>query len=251
MHRCALFSRKSLPLCTLFLAGLTLLLCGEVIGGDAGQAVDEYGQQSFSVPQQQDIQKYYDKANKLQAMTKGKILNLNNAGGGAVVDAGDGTKDDGKKDGGKKDGGGKKGGGGGGGGVHTVKVNWFANNTRIWFKHDLPGGAKEFIVIDAEKGTRGPAFDHKKLATSLSKAANATYAAEKLPFNAIKFVDDQKAVEFDVAAIKWKCNLTEYDCVKVGKAEVKKDEPPPDKKKIDDIDDDLDAPWDIMEEPGD
>src|SRR5262245_9314067 len=32
--------------------------------------------------------------------------------------------------------------------------HWFQNNTRFWYRNDLRGGAREFIVVDAERGTR-------------------------------------------------------------------------------------------------
>jgi len=198
-------------LLTFFLAAASLVVYSQFTHG---VAADEQATQ--------DISKFYDKANKLQTMTKNRVFKLVNA----------------KQAADKK----------GEGGVHTMTPNWFANNTKFWFKNDLKGNTKEFILVDAEKGTRGPAFDHKKLAESLSKANSAMYTADALPFNAIKFVDENKAIEFTAASSNWKCNLTSYEIVKTGKAEAKKDEPPPDKKKIDDEPFDL-TPWDIIEEP--
>src|SRR5262245_29888262 len=45
-----------------------------------------------------------------------------------------------------------------------VTPHWFAKNTRFWYQNELRGGGKEFILVDAEQGTRQPAFDHQKLA---------------------------------------------------------------------------------------
>src|ERR1035441_1691233 len=57
-------------------------------------------------------------------------------------------------------------------GVYKARINphWFQNDTRFWYRNDLKGGAKEFILVDAERGNRQPAFDHQKLAAALSKA---------------------------------------------------------------------------------
>src|SRR4249919_2773700 len=30
-----------------------------------------------------------------------------------------------------------------------ITPNWFANNTKFWYRNDLSGGAKEFILVDA------------------------------------------------------------------------------------------------------
>src|SRR5260370_16557311 len=59
----------------------------------------------------------------------------------------------------------------------------FQNNTHFWYRNDLRGGAKEFIVVEAERGTRAAAFDHAKLAAPLSKAASTPYHADRLPFD--------------------------------------------------------------------
>src|SRR5205085_7629168 len=35
-----------------------------------------------------------------------------------------------------------------------VTPNWFADNTRFWYRNDLAGGAREFILVDAARGVR-------------------------------------------------------------------------------------------------
>ena len=92
--------------------------------------------------------------------------------------------------------------------------HWFANNTRFWYRNDLRGGAKEFIVVDAERGSREAAFDHAKLASALSKAAGSEYMADRLPFDRIQFVDDAKAIRFRAGDTTWKCVLSSYECEK-------------------------------------
>src|SRR5688572_3111330 len=51
-----------------------------------------------------------------------------------------------------------------------VTARWFGDNTRFWYRNDLVDGAKEFILVDAGKGTRRAAFDHVRLAASLAAA---------------------------------------------------------------------------------
>src|SRR5215471_6266424 len=52
-------------------------------------------------------------------------------------------------------------------GVYKARINphWFQNNTRFWYRNALRDGAREFIVVEAEKGARRPAFYDEKLAT--------------------------------------------------------------------------------------
>ena len=35
-----------------------------------------------------------------------------------------------------------------------VDANWFDNGNRFWYRNDLAGGKKEFVLVDAVKGTR-------------------------------------------------------------------------------------------------
>jgi dipeptidyl aminopeptidase/acylaminoacyl peptidase len=115
-----------------------------------------------------------------------------------------------------------------GGGVYKDQLTprWFADNTRFWYRNDLRGGTKEFIVVDVIKGTREPAFDHKKLAVALSKAAATEYTGDKLPIDRIEFVEDNKAVRFRAGGTTWKCDLTSYECTK-SDGDVQADAPEP------------------------
>jgi dipeptidyl aminopeptidase/acylaminoacyl peptidase len=90
--------------------------------------------------------------------------------------------------------------------------HWFNNNTHFWYRNDLRGGTKEFIVVDAEHGTRIRAFDHAKLAAALSKAAGMPYQADRLPFDRIEFGEGAKVVRFQVGDVAWECDLTSYAC---------------------------------------
>lgn len=95
-----------------------------------------------------------------------------------------------------------------------VLANWFAENTRFWYRNDLRDNKKEFILVDAEKGTRERAFDHDKLAQSLSKVTQQQYSSDQLPFSTIEFVDDGKAMLFNVTETTYKCDLNSYEISK-------------------------------------
>ena len=103
-------------------------------------------------------------------------------------------------------------------GVYRDKVtpHWFANESKFWYRNDLKGGTKEFILVDADKGVRGPAFDHAKLAAALSKAASAEYRSDRLPFSDIEIDDEIKFVRFEAAGKRWKCDLESYTCTEAG-----------------------------------
>ena len=61
-----------------------------------------------------------------------------------------------------------------------VRPTWLPDD-RFWYRVTTTEGA-EFVLVDPVKGTRGPAFDHSKLAAALSTATGRNYAAGSLPF---------------------------------------------------------------------
>jgi dipeptidyl aminopeptidase/acylaminoacyl peptidase len=97
----------------------------------------------------------------------------------------------------------------------TVTPHWFDGNKRFYYRNDTKDNTKEFILVDAEKGTRQPAFDHAKLAAALSQASENNYDAKSLPFQSIRFVEGGKAIRFEVGETPWECDLTSYACKRV------------------------------------
>jgi dipeptidyl aminopeptidase/acylaminoacyl peptidase/uncharacterized protein (DUF885 family) len=91
-----------------------------------------------------------------------------------------------------------------------VAPRWFADNARFWYRNDLANKRKEFVVVDAEKATRTPAFDHDKLASALSGAGLADVKGSSLPFDEISFVEDGKAIVFEAGGKTWRCDLGAY-----------------------------------------
>ena len=67
-----------------------------------------------------------------------------------------------------------------------VDPHWFNGSEGFWYRVDLPGPATQFLVVDAAKGVRRPAFDHAKLAEALSKAVGKPQNADHLPIDRIQ-----------------------------------------------------------------
>jgi hypothetical protein len=84
-----------------------------------------------------------------------------------------------------------------------VNANWFANNAKFWYRNDLSGGAKEFILVDAERGTRERAFDHAAVAKQIGDGVEAA----KLPVDELKFSDDGESVTLLGRSKSWQLNL--------------------------------------------
>jgi dipeptidyl-peptidase-4 len=97
--------------------------------------------------------------------------------------------------------------------VYTADVNphWIEKTNRFWYRKTGLQGT-EFILVDAEQNTSGPAFDHERLAESLSRAAKQDYEASALPFSEFDFADSGKAIHFSVGDAQWNCVLATYEC---------------------------------------
>src|SRR6266581_710727 len=91
-------------------------------------------------------------------------------------------------------------------GVYKSQItpHWFQNNTRFWYRNDLRAGAKEFIVVDAERATRGRAFDHETVAKKIGEGVEPT----RLPINELRFSDDAQKVTLVGPDKSWELNVT-------------------------------------------
>jgi hypothetical protein len=98
-----------------------------------------------------------------------------------------------------------------------VDPHWMNGGARFWYRNDGPE-TREFILVDADRGTRGAAFDHKRLALALGKATGVKVNPKRLPFSAISF-PSASVLGFRMGAQNWTCELTSYACTKTTSAE--------------------------------
>jgi len=97
-------------------------------------------------------------------------------------------------------------------GVLTNSI-WLPDG-RFSYRNRMPEGA-EFIVADPAERMRTPAFDHARLARSLSDAAKEAYDPYDLPFTEFEFSEDGRAVTFEAERIWYSCDLQSYRCTLV------------------------------------
>jgi dipeptidyl aminopeptidase/acylaminoacyl peptidase len=103
------------------------------------------------------------------------------------------------------------------------RANWMGSS-RFWYRRAVKAG-NEFVLVEAETGSKKPAFDHEKLAASLSAASGESYTAFKLPFQTFFYTDSEQAIEFEVGDTKWRCTFADYACKKNGQV-TRRDRPP-------------------------
>jgi dipeptidyl aminopeptidase/acylaminoacyl peptidase len=97
------------------------------------------------------------------------------------------------------------------------RAAWIEKTPRFWYRKTVRGG-QEFVLVDAEKGTRGPAFDHDRLAVALNKETGEKFTGITLPFRSINFVENEKFLEFEYRDSVWRCELATYALKKTGPA---------------------------------
>jgi len=101
---------------------------------------------------------------------------------------------------------------------------WLADSHRFWYRKSVVGG-HTFVIVDADARTKAPAFDHERLAASLSRALHDTITARSLPFRGFSLVDGDSAIEFALgpnpgfgapvtSRARWHCTITDYVCTR-------------------------------------
>ena len=90
-----------------------------------------------------------------------------------------------------------------------VEPKWI-DSDRFWFRNLVFGG-HEFILIDIKGKTRSQAFDHSKVAASLSTAKDTTIASNKLPFNSFEYIENNKIRFYTKTSERWEIDLNTYE----------------------------------------
>ena len=78
------------------------------------------------------------------------------------------------------------------------RPSWIGESNRFWYRKSVEGG-NSFVLVDAVSQAKGPAFDHERLAATLSGLhtfAEDSVTAVNLPFNRFEFTEDGKAVAY-------------------------------------------------------
>ncbi|MEE3177813.1 MAG: prolyl oligopeptidase family serine peptidase [Verrucomicrobiota bacterium] len=105
------------------------------------------------------------------------------------------------------------------GNVYKSRINaqWSEDKSHFWYRNDLAKGHREFILVDMTKGMRRLAFDHKKLAASLSKISQNQVEADKLPIEGLSFDLNNNTVSFRAFGRFFICELKTHELTKVEK----------------------------------
>jgi dipeptidyl-peptidase 4 len=82
-----------------------------------------------------------------------------------------------------------------------VQPIWIHDTETFWYRNRTAEGT-EYVFVDAEDGTKQPAFDHERLAESLGRILDASFDPHALPFTWIDLVDGTVRVTVDEQRIE-------------------------------------------------
>ena len=91
-----------------------------------------------------------------------------------------------------------------------VNATWLPGD-RLWYRNQTADGS-QFIMVDAAKATRAPAFDHAAVAKALTAAMGKPVNAQRFPFTQITFTADGRSFWFDSDGKRWTCDLQGTKC---------------------------------------
>jgi len=92
----------------------------------------------------------------------------------------------------------------------TVQATWL-DGERFWYRNTVAGGA-EFVLVDAARRSREPAFDHERLAAAVSREADEAYDGLTLPFTSFTFSEDGQSILFDAGDRAYTCRRDGASC---------------------------------------
>ena len=97
-------------------------------------------------------------------------------------------------------------------GVYKAQLtpHWFEGGSKFWYQNELAGGKREFILVDAEQGKRGPAFNHEKLASALTEAGLQDLRADRLSLERSKSNCLTTLWNSCAGGKDWRCDLKTF-----------------------------------------
>ncbi|MBC7895738.1 MAG: DPP IV N-terminal domain-containing protein [Cytophagaceae bacterium] len=94
-----------------------------------------------------------------------------------------------------------------------IAPTWMKDQHRFWYRVTTPRGA-EFMLVDPATAQRTPLFDNARLAAAISRVADTTYDASKLPFTELRFGADEHHIQFNARRRGFSCDIVQYTCTR-------------------------------------
>src|SRR5262249_46018709 len=92
--------------------------------------------------------------------------------------------------------------------------NWIGNTHRLWYRK-LSRGVRVYMIFDADTKQKNAAFDHEKIAASLSKLTNNIYKSNDLSLGQLRFDNNVSSFTTTLDSVVVRCTIADSVCVKV------------------------------------
>ncbi len=101
-----------------------------------------------------------------------------------------------------------------------VVPRWIGGANWFWYRRDVRIGKEkekgtEFIVVNPVNGKAKPAFDHERLAASLSAVLYKAVTPYHIQIDKLEFPEDGNVIRFQAEGERWECDLCSYQCAKM------------------------------------
>jgi len=83
-----------------------------------------------------------------------------------------------------------------------VRPAWIGESHKFWYRTRTMEGVR-FFIVDADRKTKKPVFDHDKMAERLAALSGEEVKAEELPFQIIRFSENEQEVSFTAFKFQW------------------------------------------------
>ena len=92
-------------------------------------------------------------------------------------------------------------------------ASWIGNTHRLWYRK-LSRGVNAYMIFDADTMQKNAAFDHDKIAASLSRLTNNTYKSHDLSLAQLRFDNNVTSFTATVDGVAVRCVISESVCTK-------------------------------------
>ena len=90
---------------------------------------------------------------------------------------------------------------------------WIGNTHRLWYRK-LSRGVNVYMIFDADTMQKTPAFDHEKIAASLSKLTNNTFTSNDLSLTQLRFDNNVTSFTTAIDGVVIRCTIADSACTK-------------------------------------
>jgi dipeptidyl-peptidase-4 len=84
-----------------------------------------------------------------------------------------------------------------------IEPHWFDGSNQFWYRIELPGGGRDYYIVNAAAGTREPVFDRVQLAAAFSAALGGPVSAADIRPDPIQLDDADRMVRFEAFGKWW------------------------------------------------